>query len=85
MARKIITHNEFPPIPIRSFDWMATYDNYEPGSPIGYGATEQEAIADLVENFPDESDERNAHVAEPFRSICNAFSPDVSKGPFSPT
>ena len=39
-----------PPIPIRSFDWCAvdgdTYDG--PGCLIGYGATEQEAIDDLL-------------------------------------
>ena len=42
-----------PPIPIRSFDWQAidddTYDG--PGCPIGHGATEQEAIADLLEQI----------------------------------
>ena len=37
------------PIPPRQFDWEATRDNYEPGCPIGYGRTEQEAIADLLE------------------------------------
>lgn len=37
------------PIPIRDFDWAAvddeTYDGS--GSPIGYGATEEDAISDL--------------------------------------
>jgi hypothetical protein len=37
----------YPPIPIRQFDWCATDDNYEPGCPIGFGATEQEAIDNL--------------------------------------
>jgi hypothetical protein len=27
--------------------WQATLDGYEPSDPIGYGATEAEAIADL--------------------------------------
>jgi hypothetical protein len=36
-----------PPIPIRHFDWSATADYYEPGDPIGWGRTEQEAIDDL--------------------------------------
>lgn len=45
---KIITHHEYPPIPIRDFDWVAVTDNYEPGHPIGYGRTEAEAIADLI-------------------------------------
>jgi hypothetical protein len=46
---KITTKYVYPPIPIRSFDWSAvdddTYDG--PGSPIGTGATEAEAIVDL--------------------------------------
>jgi hypothetical protein len=37
------------PIPLRCYDWSAVEDDYEPGKPIGYGATEQEAIADLRE------------------------------------
>jgi hypothetical protein len=43
----------YPPIPIRNFDWSAvdasTYDGE--GSPIGYGETEQEAIADLLQQI----------------------------------
>jgi hypothetical protein len=46
---KIETHFVHPPIPVRSCDWSAidseTYNG--PGSPIGRGATEAEAIADL--------------------------------------
>jgi hypothetical protein len=42
------------PIPLRSCDWVATLDGYDGGSdgpsdPIGYGATEAAAIADLIE------------------------------------
>jgi hypothetical protein len=48
-AGKIITENIYPPIPLRQFDWSAVRDNYEPGQPIGYGRTEQEAIDDLKE------------------------------------
>ncbi len=44
------------PIPNRNFDWSAvdddTYDGE--GSPVGYGATEQEAIADLTEQLTEE-------------------------------
>ena len=50
---KIRTENVNPPIPIRSCDWSAvdddTYDG--PGSPIGRGATEAEAIADLKQQL----------------------------------
>lgn len=48
---KIKTHFEYPPIPIRCFDWSAVDDNTyggDPGDPIGRGATEAEAIADLL-------------------------------------
>ena len=49
MMLKIKTEFVYPPIPIRQFDWCA-YDNnsYDrPGSIIGHGATEAEAIADF--------------------------------------
>jgi len=44
---KIITRYNPKPIPDRRFDWSAVTDNYDLGSPIGYGRTEAEAIADL--------------------------------------
>lgn len=57
----IRTTHEYPPIPDRSFDWSAiddeTYDvdcdqdGFFSTSPIGRGATEQEAIADLIEQL----------------------------------
>ena len=28
---------------------MATWDDYEPGHPVGFGETEQEAISELLE------------------------------------
>lgn len=47
---KIRTDFIYPPIPVRDFDWSAiddsTYDGK--GCPIGRGATEEEAIADLL-------------------------------------
>jgi hypothetical protein len=46
---KIITEYIYPPIPNRNFDWRATWDGYEPGDPMGYGKTEQEAIVDFRE------------------------------------
>jgi hypothetical protein len=42
------------PIPIRKFDWVAYFDTYDGTEPdldyIGSGATETEAIADLIAN-----------------------------------
>lgn len=52
--RKIVTEFICPPIPIRKFDWTATFDGYEPGEPIGRGETEAEAIHDLYEQTGEE-------------------------------
>ena len=53
MGHKIITEHIKPPIPDRSCDWQAVFDNYDgaPDShcPIGHGPTELSAIADLLE------------------------------------
>jgi len=49
---KIRTECVCPPIPLRGFDWSAVDDDtYEPGEPMGWGETEQEAIADLLEQL----------------------------------
>ena len=49
----IITRNVCPPIPDRRLDWEAydddTYDG--PGCPVGTGATEADAVADLLEKI----------------------------------
>jgi hypothetical protein len=54
--RKIVTHFVYPPIPIRCFDWQATWDDDEPNDygqmPCGDGATEQEAINALLDCDP---------------------------------
>lgn len=51
--RKIRTEYVHPPIPDRSNDWSAVFDGYEGGDPIGWGATEKEAIQDLIEQVED--------------------------------
>lgn len=38
-----------PPIPIRDYDWSATFQSYEPGDFIGYGATVGIAVQNLYE------------------------------------
>ena len=48
---RIIVERVNPPIPIRSFDWVAYLDGYEPGSPQGYGSTAEEAVSDLSERM----------------------------------
>lgn len=40
-----------PPIPYRNFDWCVTDENYEPGSPEGYGSSIQEALESYLESF----------------------------------
>lgn len=57
---KVITHYEFPPIPVRRFDWLAFYEGDEEAGPRGWGYTEGEAIEDLLTNFPRE----DAHAQE---------------------
>ena len=49
MKDNIQTDYISPPIPTTKYDWRATFTDYDIGDPIGYGATEQEAIADLLE------------------------------------
>lgn len=53
---KIETTFVYPPIPIRAFDYSAIdADTYDPDpechSPVGWGATETEAIADLKDQL----------------------------------
>jgi hypothetical protein len=53
---KIRTFYDPPPIPVRGFDWIAVDDDtYDYDSPIGLGATEQEAIEDLKQKIEDRS------------------------------
>lgn len=49
-AEKIVTEFVHPPIPVRNMDWSAVRGNYDPENSdhVGYGATEDEAIADLL-------------------------------------
>jgi hypothetical protein len=58
---KVRANFDYPPIPVRSFDWSAvddsTYDvdcdgdGYFSTCPIGRGATEAAAIVDLLEQI----------------------------------
>jgi hypothetical protein len=68
----IKTHFDYPPIPIRSFDWSAidddTYDG-TPGCPIGHGETERAAIADLLEQLEE---------LEPYPSIVAVSRADLA-------
>ena len=49
---KIATSYANSPIPTRSFDWVAYVDNWgDDGPHYGYGETEHEAIAELLETL----------------------------------
>lgn len=61
MSLRIITSFEHPPIPTRSCDWAAHYDDYDvdcdergffSNDPVGWGPTETAAVLDLIENHP---------------------------------
>jgi len=58
---KIVTEHIRPPIPVRQYDWRATYSDYDVGDLMGYGATEAEAIADLVLQKSDEEEAETRH------------------------
>lgn len=47
---KIVTEYWAKPIPPRQFDWVAHYD--DPEGSTAYGATEQEAIDNLLTDHP---------------------------------
>lgn len=44
---KIITNFVYPPIPIRSFDYVAYREGDEETGPFGWGDTEEKALTDL--------------------------------------
>jgi hypothetical protein len=61
---KILTYFSPPPLPFRDMDWMAVTEDYdaeftgeEDGyispHPVGYGPTEEAAIADLMAQLED--------------------------------
>ena len=53
---KIETEYWRKPVPTDKFDWQAIdADTYEGGAPQGFGATEQAAITDLLEQLEESS------------------------------
>ena len=52
---KIITNFDNPPIPMRWADWSAVREGYDEGDLIGRGTTEEEAVADLIEQETNEA------------------------------
>ena len=58
---KIVTEYRRPPFKTNTFDWSAWDDDtYEPGCPIGFGATKEQAIEELREKIEErDSQDRN--------------------------
>lgn len=48
MTNNIKTEFVYPPIPIRSFDWVAYLEGTEESQEYGYGSTEKEAVGNLL-------------------------------------
>lgn len=55
---KVVTHFIYPPIPFRGCDWQATIDSYDgdENAPRGFGPTQAEAVADLLDQLDNEAD-----------------------------
>ena len=47
LGRRVVVTHEHPPIPVRGFDYRATFEGHEPGEPQGFGATPVAALEDL--------------------------------------
>ncbi len=54
MTSKIITWFAHSPIPDRSRDWAAYYEDQQEDGQYGWGKTESEAIEDLKISYPEE-------------------------------
>lgn len=53
LGKKIVTSHVYPPIPIRSWDWCAYPDGEEELGHYGWGATEAEAVEELIISLRD--------------------------------
>ena len=49
----IVTRYDPKPTPVRLFDWVATFNDYEPTDPVGCEPAEQDAVNDLREQIDD--------------------------------
>lgn len=56
-GKRVHVEHVYPPIPERQYDYLATFDGYEPGDLMGYGRTAVEAVTALKEQ-DDERSER---------------------------
>lgn len=64
MSRPILVDYDPKPIPVRRFDYVAARAGSDPECcHVGYGATEQDAIADLLDREAEAQDEAEARAA----------------------
>ena len=65
MSRSILVDYDPKPIPVRRFDYVAARAGSDPECcHVGYGATEAEAIADLLDMEAAAQDEAEARAAK---------------------
>lgn len=80
MTHHIETAYDPKPIPSREFDWTATWDDYDGAedsktrSDIGYGPTEDSAIADLIDITGRRDDEPVADYDQIMRELFSSMS-----------
>lgn len=55
-AMKITTTHINPPIPDRSFDWLATLEDHDGDGPQGFGATESDAVSELTQQIEENAE-----------------------------
>lgn len=57
---KVVTNYWRKPGPTDKFDWSASFDDHEPDDNgnmmVGYGATEEDAIDDLLDQYEDQQE-----------------------------
>lgn len=53
---KVETIHVRPPVPSTAFDWQAHFPDDEGSGPVGYGATEADALRDLCEQLRESRD-----------------------------
>ena len=53
-GRRVIVEYVAPPIPVRGFDYCASFVDNDQSDPQGYGETRQEALRDLIDKVEDD-------------------------------
>lgn len=75
--RRIVTTWIYPPIPLRNFDWQATFQGYEPGDLVGHGETKAEAVKDLRDQAETLADEwHGGNAAERMQEVREELDDD---------